>query len=290
MKKTVLVMLVLICVSLFVSCGEAKPKEAEIVYAEWARAVAITHVAEVIMEEYMGYTVNTTSAAAPVMWNAVGTGDADALLCGWLPITHKDFKAKNIKGLEDLGPNYTGAKLGIVVPQYVDIDSIPQMAENAEKFENKITGIEPGAGMMKQIDDAIEKDTSGLGVFENVASSETTMLSALEDAIKNEKWIAVPGWQPHWMFGQWKLKILNDPDQIFGAAETINTIVRKDLKKDDKDAYKFFKDFDWTAFNLATVMLDNKRGMEPQKSAAKFVKANEKAIKDQLKALDLLKK
>ncbi len=39
------------------------------------------------------------------------------------------------------------------------------------------------------------------------------------------------GWTPHWMFGRYKLKILDDPKQIYGKAESIHTVVWKDFSE-----------------------------------------------------------
>lgn len=39
------------------------------------------------------------------------------------------------------------------------------------------------------------------------------------------------GWTPHWMFGRYKLKILDDSKQIYGKAESIHTVVWKDFSE-----------------------------------------------------------
>jgi glycine betaine/proline transport system substrate-binding protein len=224
--------------------GEEKKGEVELVYVEWARAVAITHVAAEILER-QGYEIKNLSVANSAMWASVAAGDSDALLCAWLPSTHADLYAEFEDDIVDLGPNYTGAKLGFVVPSYVTIDSTREMADHIDKFDGEIIGIDPGAGMSKATEKAIENNTSNLGEFEYVSGSDAIMVAALQDAIKNEEWIAVPGWAPHWMFGEWDLKILDDPDQIFGTEETINTVVRKGLKEDLPEVYEFFAEFPW---------------------------------------------
>jgi glycine betaine/proline transport system substrate-binding protein len=245
-------------------------KTARFAYVEWARAVAITHVAGAILEK-KGYKVKLQSVANAAMWASVASGDSDALLCAWLPVTHADLYAEYKSKFVDLGPNYTGAKLGFVVPSYVTIDSIPEMAAHIDQFNGKIIGIDPGAGMSKAVDKAIAENTSGLGKFKHITGTDAIMVASLQQAIKQKKWIVVPGWQPHWMFGQWELKILQDPDKIFGGEETINTIVRKDLEKDDPELFAFLKNFDWKQLPLDSVLVDNKNGMDPRKSAAKFV-------------------
>ncbi|MGE4497568.1 MAG: glycine betaine ABC transporter substrate-binding protein [Deferribacterales bacterium] len=271
--------------SLVIFTGAAQAKErVELVYVEWARAVAITHVAGVLLEE-MGYDVKTTSVANAAMWASVAEGDSDALLCAWLPITHADLYTKYKNRIVDLGPNYVDAKLGFVVPSYVTINSVTEMGASIDKFKGKIIGIDPGAGMSKAAEEAIAKNTSGIGKFEYVSGSDAIMVASLSNAIKRKEWIVVPGWQPHWMFGEWDLKILDDPDKIFGGAETINTIVRKGLDKDMPEVFAFFSKFDWKKLDLSTALVDNKNGMDPKKSAEKFVKTNRAKIDELLKAV-----
>ena len=42
-------------------------------------------------------------------------------------------------------------------------------------------------------------------------SDEETMLQAVEQAIKNNEWVIMTGWQPHYKFLVYDLKFLEDP-------------------------------------------------------------------------------
>ena len=281
-KAAILLAMVLIVSGItFAEGGQEEQKgEVELAYVEWARAVAITHVAGAILEE-MGYEASLNNVANAAMWQSVATGDSDALLCAWLPVTHGMFygdEGEFTDEVVDLGPNYKGAKLGLVVPTYVEYDTIPEAAENAEAFDNEIIGIDPGAGMMQATEKAVENDTSGLGAFELVEGSGPTMTAALGNAIENEEPIVVTGWKPHWKFGRWDLKILEDPDGIFGSAETINTIVREGLEEDMPEVYRFFNEFDWLSVDLGPVLVWNNEGMDPEESAKRFLAENMELI------------
>ena len=61
------------------------------------------------------------------MWTGVAEGSLDAHVAGWLPLTHADYYEKFEGKFEDLGSNLEGTKLGIVVPEYMDIDSIEDL-------------------------------------------------------------------------------------------------------------------------------------------------------------------
>ena len=49
------------------------------------------------------------------------------------------------------------SRIGLVVPDYVDIHSIAQLNANKEKLGGEIIGIDAGAGIMHAADMAIEK-------------------------------------------------------------------------------------------------------------------------------------
>jgi glycine betaine/proline transport system substrate-binding protein len=266
--------------------GEAKGS-VELAYVEWARAVAITHVAGEILTR-LGYEVELNNVANAAMWQSVAAGDSDALLCAWLPATHQMFygpEGEFTDEVVDLGPNYEGARLGLVVPAYVQEESIPDLVENAGKYDSEIVGIDPGAGMMQQTEQAIENDTYGLSTFTLLEGSGPTMTAALGEAVSNEEPIVVTGWAPHWMFGRWDLKILDDPQNVFGESETINTIVRQGLEEDQPQLYTFLNEMDWFSIEngIAQVMvMVNDEGMDPEEAAAQWVENNQAAINNAL--------
>ncbi len=152
---------------------------------------------------------------------------------------------------------------------------IPEAEENGEVQEQVaggvITGIDPGAGIMAATESAIE--TYGLD-YELLESSDAAMTAALADAIANNEEIIVTGWAPHWKFGAWDLKFLEDPKLEFGEAETINTIVRQGLAEDAVVAYGILDSFFWGDEEIATVMDMNAEGMDPNDSARQWVDEN----------------
>ena len=103
-------------------------KEVKLAYVAWDTEIASTNVIGLALED-MGYEVKLTQVDAGPMWAAVASGDVDAIVAAWLPGTHakymEDYKGK----VEDLGPNLEGAKIGLVVPSYMDINSIEDLAK-----------------------------------------------------------------------------------------------------------------------------------------------------------------
>lgn len=97
-------------------------------YVAWDSEIASHNVVKLVLED-MGYNVTLTQVEAGPMWTAVADGSADATLAAWLPVTHATYAEKFDGKFEDLGVSMEGVKIGLVVPQYMDIDSIEDLKE-----------------------------------------------------------------------------------------------------------------------------------------------------------------
>ncbi|MDX1464185.1 MAG: glycine betaine ABC transporter substrate-binding protein [Halomonas sp.] len=254
----------------------------ELAYVEWASEVASTNVVAAVLEQ-AGYEVELTSLSAAAMFQALSTGDADAIVAAWLPTTHADYMERVGDSVDDLGPNLEGTKLGLVVPAYTDVDSIAELDANAEAFDGTITGIDPGAGLMSLTEQVVE--SYDLEEVDLQSGSGATMTAALDSAIKNEQDIVVTGWTPHWMFARWDLKYLEDPKNVYGGAEQINTVAREGLKEDMPEAYAILDAFEWTPEQMGEVMLMNQSGdAEPYENAKQWVAENQDVVQQWLSA------
>ena len=135
------------------SATVGKGQEIELSYVEWDTEVASTNVIGKVLED-LGYDVKLTPLDNAVMWQAVASGDADAMVAAWLPATHGSQFEEYGDQMVDLGPNLEGALVGLVVPEYMDVDSIADLKDEAAMT---ITGIEPGAGVVAATEKALEE-------------------------------------------------------------------------------------------------------------------------------------
>ncbi|MFZ7946683.1 MULTISPECIES: glycine betaine ABC transporter substrate-binding protein [Bacillaceae] len=135
-----------------------------------------------------------------------------------------------------------------------------------------IIGIEPGAGIMTQANNAIKEYK--LDNWELAEGSSAAMAAELKKAYDHKKPIIVTGWAPHWMFSTYDLKFLKDPNKSFGEVEDIHTIVRIGLEQDATGAYTILDQFNWEPADMEKVMVDIKGGMDPVEAADKWIKAN----------------
>ncbi|MUV37715.1 Glycine betaine-binding protein OpuAC [Lentibacillus sp. JNUCC-1] len=259
---------------------ELGQKELTIPYVGWDSATASNHVIEVVLEE-AGYDVDLKQVNSGAMYTSVADSSADATVCVWLPNTDADYWDKYQDDLVHLGPNIEGTPLGLVVPEYMDVDSIEDLKENknsvGDQTEYTITGIEPGAGQMNVTREQVIPKY-GLDQWELQASSSAAMAAALGEAIKKEEPIVVTLWSPHWAFAKWDLKFLEDPQNVYGDPDNINTIVRKNLEEDAPKAYKILDQFHWTKEQIGEVMTKISNGMEPADAAQEWVSNNQDTV------------
>ncbi|GGU69243.1 glycine/betaine ABC transporter substrate-binding protein [Pseudomonas laurentiana] len=249
---------------------QAMAKEVSIGYVDgWSDSVATTFVAAQVIKEKLGYDVKLMPVATGIMWQGVATGKLDAMLSAWLPVTHGEYWNKNKDSVVDYGPNFKDAKIGLIVPDYVKAVSLADLKTD-DSFKKKIVGIDAGSGVMLKTDQAI-KDYDLTG-YKLQASSGAAMTAELGRAYAKQQSIAVTGWVPHWMFAKWKLRFLEDPKGVYGAAETVNSIGSKELATKAPEVATFLKKFSWQSKDeIGEVMLAIQEGAKPEAAAKDWV-------------------
>lgn len=247
-----------------------------LLYVEWAGEIAATYVAQVVLEE-MGYRVTSTPVSAAAMWQGMANGDGDGMLSAWLPATHAEYLAQTQDRVELLEPVLHGARIGLLVPTYVEIDTVAELNEHAARFNGEIVGIDPGAGLMAATERAIE--VYGLDNMRLIEGSDAAMTSALGAAVDNDEWVVVTGWTPHWKEAAWDLKYLEDPELVFGDEEYVAAVARAGLAEDMPEVYQFLNNFYWTPAQLGEVLMWNEEpGADPYETAKRWVAANRSIV------------
>jgi glycine betaine/proline transport system substrate-binding protein len=280
-RKTIVLLLVIGLMAGLVGCkggsgetGEGGEVKGNIHfgYVNWDEGIAMTHLLQAIIEDKLGYTVETTQADVGPVFQGVAKGDFDAFVDTWLPVTHEAY-------LEQFGdqfelyeePVYKGARIGLVVPAYVEIDSIEELNSVKDRFNGQIIGIDAGAGIMRTTDTAIQE--YGLEL-ELVKSSGPAMTASLAGAIDDNEWVVVTGWSPHWKFARWDLKYLEDPKGVYGAEENIYAIARKGLEEDAPEVAALLKKFKMDDIQLGTLEDYINEGMAPIDAGRKWMEEN----------------
>ena len=93
----------------------------------WSDSVATTNLAAAIMRSKLNVNVELVPLAAGIMWQGVARGDIDMTLSAWLPVTHEAYLTSFKDKVQIVGTNYPGAKIGLIVPDYVKATSLADL-------------------------------------------------------------------------------------------------------------------------------------------------------------------
>ena len=259
--------------------GAADKNLSVAVVAGWDEDVAASNLWKALLEE-RGYTVNLQELDIASTFTGVANGQVDLYMDAWLPTTHQVYWDRYKDQLEVVTSWHEG-KNTLVVPDYVtNVNTIADLKGNEAQFENRIVGIEAGAGEMKAMREKVIP-TYGLTDYELVEGSSPAMLASLDSAIKQNKPIVVTLWQPHWAFSQYPLKVLEDTQTAFGPPDQMQIIATKGFGAANPEVNGWLKNFKITPEQLSDLMLKIQNGGKGQEAAtAKQWAADNKAVVD----------
>lgn len=266
MKKLKTIAAALLASVMLAACGGSEnTKKISIAYANWSEGIAMTNLAKVILED-QGYEVKLLNADLAPIFTSLSRKKADVFLDAWMPVTMADYMQQYGADLEVLGDIYDNARIGLVVPEYVTINSIEELNAEKSRFSGEIVGIDAGAGIMKATDTALTEYKLD---YKLLTSSGPAMTASLKKAIDKNEWIVVTGWTPHWMFDRFKLKLLEDPKGIYGAAEKIHTLAWKGFSEQDPFAAQLLSNIRLTDEHISSLMTAIEDGQASESEAAR---------------------
>lgn len=231
------------------SKDSAKEKEISILYPNWAEGIAFTHLAQAALMD-KGYNIKVTPLEPGPIYASLAKGDADFMMDAWLPHTHGDYWTKFGDKLEKIGESFSGGTTGLVVPTYVDVNSITELNDNIEMFDGKIIGIGSGAGIHGSTEKAIEEYALD---YEQITSSGPAMMASLKRSYDKQEPIIITGWKPHFMWADYDLKYLDDPKDVF-PKDVCAIVTRPGFSKDFPVVAKFLNNFNLEEMKLYNLM------------------------------------
>ncbi len=248
----------------------------------WTDITATTGLASTVLKG-LGYEPKVELLSVPVTYQSLKNKDIDVFLGNWMPTMAADLQPYlDDKSVESISTNLpTGAKYTLAVPKYVydaGVKDFADIAKQADKFDNKIYGIEAGNDGNRLIQDMIDKDAFGLKGFEVVESSEQGMLAQVAKSVPKQEWVVFLGWAPHPMNVNYPLEYLAGGDEYFGpdfGAAQVFTNVRAGYLQECPNAGKLVQNLQFTveAENeiMAAILDQSKSGDD---AAAEWLKAN----------------
>lgn len=266
-------------------------------YVAWAGSTSRSPVLAKALEE-VGYNVSLDQVEGGPMWTSVADDEDTLSATAWLPATHGEYLDEYEDDVEvyDEANLVDTAPLSLTVPEYMideyDIESIEDLKDNEELGEDldwTITGIDPGAGIMENTEKAIENYE--LDEWDLQESSEAAMIADLQEKYENEEPIIVTGWEPHWIFADMDLEMLEDPDEIYGGeGDQIQMIFNKDFEEAHPAAYKIATQFveDWSEDDedelMPPIFVDDE---DPEDVAQEFIDDNPDRLETWTEGVDV---
>ncbi|VTR78909.1 glycine betaine ABC transporter substrate-binding protein [Cellulomonas hominis] len=251
------------------------------VHSGWDEGIAVSALFSAMLEDE-GYTVESQEADPGVVYTGLTGGDFDVNFDMWLPSTHADYLEQYGEEMEQLGVWYDDAKLTIAVNEDAPITSLDELAEHADEFDNRIVGIEAGAGLTRIAQDQAVP-AYGLEGMELVVSSTPAMLAELKGATDAGENIAVTLWRPHWAYDEYPVRDLEDPEGAMGEAEEIHTVGRLGFSEDYPTLTKLIEALTLTdeqLFSLENLMFNEDGGGDPTGSAEAWLEENPDFVTD----------
>lgn len=204
----------------------------------WADITSTNAMLGVVLDA-LGYEQKVETLSVPITFESLKNRQIDLFLGNWMPAQQRFVKPLTEAGdLVVVKENLTGIRFTLAVPDYVaagGVKDFADLAKNADKFDHKIYGIEPGAPANQNIQKMIDADDFGLKGWTVVESSEQAMLSQVDRAKRSKGWIAFLAWEPHPMNNKFTPVYLSGGDKYFGAnygAASVHTVSRKGFAQD----------------------------------------------------------
>ena len=242
----------------------------------WPEGAAATYLWANLLESE-GYDVTLESGGdMGVIYTAVAGGDYDLFFDAWLPTTHGTYLDEYGDDMERLGVWYDDARLTIAVNEDAPITSLAELADNADAFDARIVGIEPGAGLTRITKESVIP-TYGLDGLEFVESSTPAMLAELSGALDEGRNVVVTLWRPHWAYDAFDIRDLEDPEGTLGDAENIEVVGRAGFAEDHPQVAAWLEAFTLTGdqlFSLENIMFHENDGEDPEGSVEQWLEEN----------------
>ena len=249
------------------------------VFNGWDEGVAVSELWKAVLDE-KGYDVKLSYADAAPVFLGLSKGSYDMTLDVWLPDTHAAYLDEYGDDITDLGAWNEESKLTVAVNADAPIDSLSELADNADLFGNEIVGIEPGAGLTAAMEDRVIPGY-GLEDMKFTTSSTAAMLSALTKATKAGDNIAVTLWEPHWANSAFPIKTLDDPEGTLADLESLHAFGKTGFADEYPQLAEWMDDFEMdldTLYSLEQAMFVDYDGTDYAPIVKKWMSENKEYV------------
>ncbi|MFD3735983.1 ABC transporter substrate-binding protein [Streptomyces sp. NPDC058632] len=266
----------------------------------WVGAQANVAVAQYLLENELGYRVDTVQVDEVPAWDALSQGRVDAILEDW---GHPEQEQRYVEDKKTITP---GGELGVTghigwfVPTYF-AEQHPDVTDwkNLDKYADRFRTAESG-GKGQLLDGSPSYVTNDKALVKNLkldfevvfAGSEAAQITQIQQFAKEQKPFLSYWYTPQWLFQKVPMTEVKlpayeegcdaDPEKVACAYPhtPLQKYLNADFAEDGGDAADFLKRFQWTTEdqNEVSLMIAEQR-MKPQEAAQKWVDGNESTWK-----------
>ena len=186
--------------------------------------------------ERSGYNVVLKKGPHGVMYPMLAQGEFDLFVAAWLPNTHAAYWQEYKENLSLVTPLYSDARLFWAVPAYVPesaVNSVADLAkpEVAARMQKTIRGPGADSGLMMRSKTLMDEYGLSEAGYELAPGKAEDWIANFNRDIETENWFVMPLWQPHYLNQAAKLRILEEPKNILGEADTAWLVAHPNAKQ-----------------------------------------------------------
>jgi glycine betaine/proline transport system substrate-binding protein len=270
-------LLLLVAGVMATGCGFGSGRDLTLGYLSWDENVANSYLTKVLLEEDLGYDnveLKLADDVGPVYQDLID-GNTDAFLDAWMP-NHEQFVQGGRGQIEvSKEPWYLDpTRYGIAVPDYMHgVHSITDLDSSGADM---ITGIEPGAVLMKKIEtDVVPKYHLRASLVE---ATTPAMLAELKQAYSTKEPFVFLAWSPHWMNQEYQFRYLSDPKNAMGsvdAPQTLHSVTREGLAEDEPAAYALINAMRLDEDQVGSLELCINKAEDPETGVRRWLQVRE---------------
>ncbi|GHD11780.1 glycine/betaine-binding protein [Streptomyces violarus] len=266
----------------------------------WVGAQANVAVAQYLLENELGYRVDTVQVDEVPAWDALSQGRVDALLEDW---GHPEQEQRYVKDKKTIAP---GGGLGVTghigwfVPTYFakkhpDITNWKNLNKYADQFRTPESGskgqLMDGSPSYVTNDKALVKNLK-LDYQVVFAGSEAAQITQMRQFAKEKKPFLTYWYSPQWLFKKVPMTEVKLPAYKEGCDADLEKVacayphtplqkyLNTDFAKNGGKAAAFLKKFKWTTEdqNEVSLLIADKK-MTPEEAAKKWVDSHKSTWK-----------
>lgn len=210
-----------------------------------------------LSERDLSITLEPIEVPNTHLFKSIADNTVQGTLAPWMP-SMEGFYQQHSNEVETLGINTPECIMGLAVPSYSPINKISDIGDYLSDFNGIIYSCRRttyiGSIMPNLLRDY------GLDNIQVEYLDEEAIFSKVTSLYKSKKQFIFTGWKPHYIFGEFQLKILEDNKKLFGIEESMTTFVNKGLKHSQPELYQLMSNLKINALGLNKALYEVKQG------------------------------